>query len=827
MKALLIFLLCALPLTALLYWLDLGERREADLPEHAPEAAGPALLSGEDLADAYGQSPFPGALRRLDGFELRLVEEGYFKLYLRIERLARHGDRPRLEEVHGAAFGPPKDGKPNLRLTFRAPFVSGDPRELLHAPKDAPQIIVLDGGVEAFDGAGRPLAEVARLALDARAKTATADVPVVLRLPERAAEIRAEGLDADLGLRIARLRGPVLASVGGPGGALTVRAKGGATVEEAADGGEIRVVFEGDAEIEQDAGRAICRRIDATFSRTEGGAAFVRARLSGDVRLSLAPGTMPGLETIEMPALSIEGESEIACEGPLRATWRGRVPDELLRRPSLAAPALGDRTVSIGADAGRLLLARGEDGRILLREARFDAFAAADADGAGRLAGRSVIYDATAGVLLLDGAVEAETPAGGLVADRLRIERTGKDSFDVLVEGKKQVVYRAGTTAGPLGEAAGGELRLTAAGPLRVLAKGDRLSFRGERGVVATTEALARLSGDAMAVEIAKGALLSFVADGNVSASEPTRGAEIFGDRLAHEAGTTTVEGRPASVATKDGRSLRAPRISYREDRTFDATGGVEVDAPLEGRAWRLLCGSVRGSLAAGGTPLAVEAMGDVRALGPAGEEAAGGTLAYDGAKGVATLLGDPARLRRGDEMALVAPKGLTLRLEEGRVAEGSSLGPSTIDYRPVAVDGRKAGDFDRWIAELNGPARFDGDRVVIAAGAKLRGSEGGREVLVAEAKRVEILLDVSGRDVQVREITGSRGVRVEGRGKEPAVVTADGMSFAAGTREVRVAGNAQVTAEGWPRDVRFREVLFALTKDGIDLKRATDIEVR
>jgi hypothetical protein len=528
-----------------------------------------------------------------------------------------------------------------------------------------------------------------------------------------------------------------------------------------------------------------------------------------------------------MPALAVEGESAIACEGPIRATWRGRVPDELLRRPSIAAPVLGDRTVSVAAAAARIALSRAEDGRPLLREARFDSFAAADADGAGRLGGRSVTWDAARGVLVLEGAVEAETPAGSLSADRLRIERAAKDSFDVLVEGEKRVVYRAEAGAGPLGEAAKGEIRLTAAGPLRVVAKGDRLSFRGEREVVATTAAGARLASDTMAVEIAKGALLSFVADGRVSASEPSRGAEISGDRLAHEAGTTTVAGAPARVATKDGRSLRATRISYGEDRSFDADGVVEVDATLQGRAWRLLCASARGSLAPDGAPASVEARGGVRALGPAGEEATGESLSYDGEKGVATLLGDPARLRRGEEVSLVAPKGLTLTMAGGRVAEGSSLGAATIDYRPVAVEGRTPGDFDLWVAELLGPARFDGDRVVIAAGARLRGSAGGREALVAEAKRVEILLDVSGKAVRVREIVGSKGVRVESRGKEPAAVTADRLSFAAGTREVRVAGEAQVTAEGWPREVRFREVLFALTKDGIDLKRATDIEVR
>jgi hypothetical protein len=91
----------------------------------------------------------------------------------------------------------------------------------------------------------------------------------------------------------------------------------------------------------------------------------------------------------------------------------------------------------------------------------------------------------------------------------------------------------------------------------------------------------------------------------------------------------------------------------------------------------------------------------------------------------------------------------------------------------------------------------------------------------------VEILLDLSGKSITAKEIRGSGGVRIEGRGKSAATVTADRLSCVAGTREVRVSGNAHVVAEGWPRDVRFRDLLFALTKDGIDLRRASDIEVR
>jgi hypothetical protein len=748
-----------------------------------------------------------------------VVEEGYFKLYLRMERLGRHEGQPRLEDVRAAVFDPPKEGKPNLRFTFRAPYVRGDPRELLYAVGSAPRVVTLDGGVEASDAAGRPLAEVERLTIDANAKTVAADVPVVLRLPERSAEVRAAGLDADLELRKARLRGPVVASILIGGGTITLRAKGGATVEEAVDKALVRVAFEGDAVIESAAGRATCPRIEAFLAREEGALSFRRATLSGGVRLELAPDAAKGIETIEMPSLAIEGETEIVCEGPVRATWRGR----------LGAIALGDRTVRIDAAKASCRLGRAEDGQRLLDEARFEAFRAEDTAGAGALAGRSLVYARAGNALVLEGAVEARTPEGSLVADRLRVEAPAKDAYDVRIEGEKRIVYRTEGRLGPLGESGRGELHVTAKGPLEIRARGDEVAFSGSDEVVAATDGGARLRSGTMWIKLEKGVLVSFLADGGVSVSEPSRGAEIRGDSLKHAADGVSVEGRPASIAMKEGRTVRAPAITYRsKDGTFVADGGVEVETPLpSGGTWRLACRDIRGSIAADGTPSVVEARADVRAEGPGGEVVSGDSLSYDGEKGVATLLGAPARLRRGEEISLVAPKGLTLRIEEGQVVEGSSLGPSTIDYRPAAPADGEAASFRRWVADLKGPARFERDRVIVALGARLAGSDGEREALVAEAKRVEILLDVSEKSVTVKEIRGSKGVRVEGRGKDPATVTADRLSVVAGTREVRVAGDARVVAEGWPRDVRFRELLFALTKDGIDLLRASDIEVR
>jgi len=202
------------------------------------------------------------------------------------------------------------------------------------------------------------------------------------------------------------------------------------------------------------------------------------------------------------------------------------------------------------------------------------------------------------------------------------------------------------------------------------------------------------------------------------------------------------------------------------------------------------------------------------------------------------------------------------LREEMRKVEEGTRRDEPPKDWHPAPGDAGspEASAFRRWLAEFRGPARLEKDRLVVVKGARLVGSDGEKDAIVAEAARVEILLAtesgtlaakeicgsegvrVEGRGEAARveillateggtlaakEICGSEGVRVEGRGKTPAVVTADRLSFVAGTKEVRVSGNARVVADGWPRDVRFRDLLFVLTADGIDLRHASAVEVR
>ena len=237
--------------------------------------------------------------------------------------------------------------------------------------------------------------------------------------------------------------------------------------------------------------------------------------------------------------------------------------------------------MTIDADSAALRLGRAEDGRLLLDEARFGVFRAADTAGAGWLAGRSLVYTREGTVLVVDGAVEATTPEGSFAADRLRVESPAKDAYDLVIEGEKRLVYLAEGRLGPLGDGSRGELRLTSKGPLRVRVRGDAVECEGQGEVIATTDGGARLRSDEVRLTLEGRKLASFVATGGVVASEPSRGAEIKADALRYDGDVATIEGSPASIAMKDGRSVRAPGITYRGDRTFAATGGVEVMAAL------------------------------------------------------------------------------------------------------------------------------------------------------------------------------------------------------------------------------------------------------
>jgi len=71
-----------------------------------------------------------------------------------------------------------------------------------------------------------------------------------------------------------------------------------------------------------------------------------------------------------------------------------------------------------------------------------------------------------------------------------------------------------------------------------------------------------------------------------------------------------------------------------------------------------------------------------------------------------------------------------------------------------------------------------------------------------------------------------TKRIRAVLHGKEKATVTANQLGFLVGKREVDLRGNARVKARGWTPEATFEHLVFVLTKDGVDLRRASEISV-
>ena len=175
-----------------------------------------------------------------------------------------------------------------------------------------------------------------------------------------------------------------------------------------------------------------------------------------------------------------------------------------------------------------------------------------------------------------------------------------------------------------------------------------------------------------------------------------------------------------------------------------------------------------------------------------------------------ATILGSPAVIKKGKGISLTA-EGFDLILADGRLREARSRGPAVAE-------------FEAWHIEVNGPVLFDGKVVRIRSKTTIVNRE---TKLSATAGRVELFVEEKDGVFGAKRLEAGGGVVVKSQGKTPATVTADGLTYAVGSRRVDVFGSARVQSKGWPANLRFKRVVFLLTDDGIDLKRASDIEVR
>jgi hypothetical protein len=217
-------------------------------------------------------------------------------------------------------------------------------------------------------------------------------------------------------------------------------------------------------------------------------------------------------------------------------------------------------------------------------------------------------------------------------------------------------------------------------------------------------------------------------------------------------------------------------------------------------------------------------ARGGVVAAGPRGEHVTGESFGFDGRTGRGVLRGAPARLRRGEDLQLVA-EGLDFVVIKNAVVSAQTRGSATIDFLPRGKG--QAAAFDRWHVELSGPARVDERRLIVAKGGRLEAfDKDGKPALRARANRVEATLERTKTGVRVLEVRGLGGVEITSLGDQPTTVTADRLDFLPGSNRVDVRGNARVKGAAGARDVEFEHLVFLVAKDGIDLKRASQIKI-
>lgn len=814
MRALVVFLLGVAVLSALLWLSDSKRAERTQLPEETLPVSEPAVLVGADLADAYGTAPFGGRLRRLTDFQLRVVEEDYVKFYFNIGRLARHEGRPRLEQVTGAVFDPPIEGRPNLRVTLHAPYVAGDLRSLLHAPKDAPRVARFYGGVVVRDPTGRDLAHVETLRVDLARKTVASDDRVHLRVPDQGAELRGTGLFADLELREAHLQRDVTADIVRQGRHVTLSCAGSAALAEVADD-HVHAILRDRARIVHSFGAATCDEIRADVE----GRALTRAELAGRVELELDATATRGIESASMAGLLLEGEDRLDCVGPVAAVWRGQ-----------AGPlGLGERTVDLEAGSATFLLGRDAEDRLVLEEADFHTgVEARDRDGPGRLRADMLSLERDDDRLVASGHVLLKSADGELRAGRLDLLRPARDRYELVLSDLDEIAYVADGKLGPLGKAARGTLHLRTGGTMRVGMHGTRVSFSADGGVTASIDRRSRLEAARLQLTIEDDKLTHFDATGQVRLQDTERAAEARGYRVVYADGAARIEGKPACVRADRG-TVTAGALTYRDDQTFAAEHDVRVEAPLsrgdqQGQLWTFRCARAHGELAQEGVRK-LRADGGVVAAGPAGEHIEAEAFEFDGQTGRGTLSGSPARLRRGRQLQLVA-EAFEFVAAKNTIVKAQTHGKAEIHFLPR--DTAKAAAFARWHAELFGPAQVDEKTLTVAKGGHLEAyDKAGTLALEARAGRVEATLVRTGDTVRVEQVRGLRGVEITSLGDQPTRVTAERLDFTPGSNRVDVRGNAAVKTEGETGDVRFEHLVFLVTEGGIDLKRMSRIRIR
>ncbi len=778
-----------------------GQREEAapDLPGQDTQALPAAILNGSELRDEFGNQLFSGSLRALEDVVLRVMHEGHVRYYIRLQRVGRGDGQPRLEDVSCAVFDAPKDGKPQLRAMFRAPYVSADLAALLRGGAQAPKSITLTGRVRALDPQGNVLAETEWVRLDVESKRVSSDGVVTLRQPDKDLELTGRGFDAQMDLRSATLRKDIRVSTP----TLRATAGGPAHLRQVADGDPLDVEVLGDVEVTHETGSLRGSTLHARFSKRDKRYELQHATVEGDVLLTLAGDVGRGLKVARLPRVRIVSRHRLVAAGPVHATWRGEI----------AALGLGEREIEI--KAGRVEI--DADGKTVQRLRLTDGVEIDDVRGGGVLRAKTIVAMPEGKRVELFHNVFMRTPELELEAERLELEAPARDDVHIRVIGKKKVTYRADGDLGPLGTAVRGDVVVTCRAPLTIRRQKNRLDVQMIRDVSIRIADKASMECRSLRAALVGGNLVELEAETDVSVEAPQ--GTLRGELLALKGKRLTLTGAPASLARDDKSSIRARKIVWNEGGSFSADGDVVAEtAQSKAGAWTISCEKLEGIMdEEAQRPSRVEARGNVLARGPDGRSFRGDMLMYRGDKNVIELRGTPARAMQADAISFAAP-ALRATVRDGDVQTIETEGRATLVYRT------KDNEIAEWRATFEGRAHFAGSTLRIEKGGALIGATAaGAKRLAGRAGRIFVELDEKR---QPRRLRGDRGVELRSFGDRAAHVTAKRLDYDVGTKQVILREQARVTAAGWPRAVRFGKVVFLVLPDGVDLKRASEIEV-
>jgi len=817
-----LFSACLLALGGLLFLGSRGKIVPESLPERPGRSGEASVLVSQDLADEHGYSPLPGRLLWMKGLSVRAVKEDYVFCEAGFLELVREEGRPRARGIWCRVYDRPEEGAARLRAEIRSPYLDGDPARFVHARRGDPLPASFRGGVEARDARGRLLLRVPdRLLLDFSGQRVWTGEHVLLSHPDQGVEISGAGLAAGVRLEEARIFRDVEATfrlAGGEGRAV-LRCDGPLTARNL--GEALLVEAEGAVSLDHPEGRLECDRLEVYVVGAREGEGSGRFRpasafASGSVTLS-GPG---GRIVARAARLSWDGRLA-ALEGPVAARFEG----------PFAAFGPGEREVDLVADGATFDL---EEGEAILR----GNVSARDAGGGGDLAAERVRL--REGLLEADGAVRARTKLGTLVASSVRLEEGGEGVVAARLEAVERLEL---AVAGRPGREEEGLLRLACRGVLEAEGSGARRTLRAGGGVEAVLldargREDARLSAEGLRAVLAGDELREVQADESVVLTDVARRTVVSGTALRYDRaeGVARVEGSPATLTLPaDGggrRVVRARRLVHRErEGAFEAEEEVSVTTPLRAAVWTVRCDRASGVAAEGGRVERLAAEGEVDAEGPDGQRLQGTRLTYDAAEGVATLLGEPARLLLGASGWIEAPAfEATVDGKTGEWKEARTRGKGELAYLPEARGGEDApASVHVWRVTLDGPVEVRDLLVRVPAGAALRALDAeGKTVLEGRAGSVLVRLERREGKLAPRRLEGSEGVTLRAAtSKRGAVlVEAARLAFEPDTSRVVLEGSARASAQGIAPEARFARIELVLAKDGVEDLECFNLEI-